>query len=113
MAECRLCPMASSSGDLCADAWSAAAGWLPSQATAQAGKVLSARVPGRRVGAGLAGAGRLRAGGGTAPGTGRGSAGTSPLVDKLADIYYDKISKNDGGGRHERGKPARETTRIC
>lgn len=49
---------------------------------------------------------------GAAPGAGCGPAGRSPLVDELTDIYYNKISKNNGGC-HEHGKPARETTRIC
>ena len=47
---------------------------------------------------------------------GGGPDGRSPLVDELADICYNRISKNGGGGRHECGKPAsrvRETSRIC
>jgi hypothetical protein len=69
--------------------------------------------PGRRTVAALAAAARYAQAGGAAPGTGCGPAGTSLLVDEPTDICYNKISKNNGGGRHERGKPARETTRIC
>ena len=63
----------------------------------------------RRAGALGAGQGVLRQAAGCGP------VGRSPLVDELADIYYNKVSKNYGG-RHEYREPVsrvRQTTRIC
>jgi hypothetical protein len=75
--------------------------------------MLSGLAPGRRTVVALTAAAGYAQAGGAAPGTGCGPAGTSPLVDELTVICYNKFSKNNGGGCHERGKPARETTRIC